>query len=75
MPKRHNYGTANNLGIIGAALIGNFFGLFLFICFLVWLPWWVYAIIVTAIVTYFLLKTKPVKETTENKSLQQGGNK
>jgi len=59
MTKRHNYGTGNNLGIIGMCLSLNFFKWIVLIILLLAIPWWVYATIVTGIVTWWLAKQLP----------------
>jgi len=62
MTKRHNYGIANNLGIIGMCLGLNFFWWIVAFFILISIPWWVYATIVTGIVTCVLAKSSSGKK-------------
>lgn len=60
MTGRHNFGSGNAGMLIGVCALLNFWQLILFICFLMWLPWWVYAIggSILAASVYFIFKGK-----------------
>jgi len=50
--KRHNYGAGSNAGILGACLAMTFWKWILLILFIVWVPAWVWIVLLVAVTVF-----------------------